>query len=240
MNRKVEYIGRDLEAMSFAINYHKWIFNEFKPFLGEHIVEVGAGTGAFSELLLENKPKSITLIEPSEMFNFLEQNVLRIDTKTPISLYQSIFTEVAKKIAEQKKVDSIVYVNVMEHIENDELELKTISDTLNKGGRCFIFVPALMPLYGEFDRKIGHFRRYTKKGLENKCKSAGFRILKSTYFDFAGIAPWFLKYRILKSDSLGSNAVTLYDKAFVPLIRKMEEIIKVPIGKNVLVIAEKI
>lgn len=239
MNKKVIYVGKDLEAMSFAVNYHKWILDEFRPFLGEKFVEVGAGTGSFSELLLEEKPAHLDIVEPSEMFDYLKQNVLQIETETEIKFHQAIFADVCDEIGDKNKPDSIIYVNVLEHIEDDSSELKMIYETLENGGRCFIFVPALQSLYGEFDRKIGHFRRYAKKEIETKCKSAGFKILKSKYFDAAGILPWWIKYKLLKSESLESGAVTLYDKIAVPVISKFETFLPVPIGKNVLLVAEK-
>ena len=239
MSEKVVYVGKDLEAMSFAVNYHNWILEEFRPFLGKNIVEVGAGTGSFSELLLADKPEVLNLVEPSEMFEYLEQNLSQFKTETKTNFYQAIFTEVCESIAEQKKPDSIIYVNVMEHVEDDAAELKAIYQTLEKGGRCFIFVPALMSLYGEFDRKIGHFRRYKKSELEEKCTAANFKIVKSKYFDFAGIVPWYVKYKLLKSDSLESGAVTAYDKFVVPLISRFESYFNFPVGKNILLIAEK-
>jgi SAM-dependent methyltransferase len=239
MTEKIAYVGKDLEAMSFAVNYHKWILDEFRPFLGKRVVEVGAGTGSFSELILQESIDSLSLVEPSEMFESLTTNVDQIKNNTRVDFYKSIFSEVAAEILDKQKPDSIIYVNVMEHIENDRLELDHIRRTLGKGGRCFIFVPALMSLYGEFDRKIGHFRRYTKPEVEEKCQSAGFKILKSKYFDLAGIVPWFVKYKMLKSDSLDSGAVTLYDKMAIPFVKGMEKFVNVPIGKNVLLIAEK-
>ncbi|MBK8809902.1 MAG: class I SAM-dependent methyltransferase [Acidobacteria bacterium] len=238
MSDQVVYVGKDLEAMSFAVNYHKWILDEFRPFLGKRLVEVGAGTGSFSELLLAEKPESIAIVEPSEMFVFLEQNVRQIETDAQIDLHRAIFAGVSQKIAEQKP-DSILYINVLEHIEDDRGELEMIGETLVPGGRCFIFVPALMSLYGEFDRKIGHFRRYSKAEIEEKCTAAGFRILVSKYFDFAGILPWWVKYKLLKSDSLESGAVTLYDKIAIPFVRAFEKFVRVPTGKNLLLVVER-
>lgn len=239
MSKKVVYVGKDLEAMSFAVNYHKWILDEFRPFFGKRFVEVGAGTGSFSELLLKEKPEKLDIIEPSEMFEFLEQNVSQIETATKINFHQAIFADVRREIAADSKPDTIIYVNVLEHIEDDKGELAMIYETLEKGGKCFIFVPALQSLYGEFDRKIGHFRRYTKSEVEEKCEAAGFRVLKSKYFDFAGILPWWIKYKLLKSDTLESGAVTLYDKVAIPFISRFETILPMPIGKNILLIAEK-
>jgi len=239
MSENVVYVGKDLEAMSFAVNYHKWILREFRPFLGENVVEVGAGSGDFSTLLLDEKPKTLNLVEPSSMFDRLQKNISPENPATEIAFHQAIFADVAHKIAGFQKPDSVIYVNVLEHIEDDRAELKLIYDTLKPGGHCLIFVPALMSLYGEFDRKIGHFRRYTKRDLEEKCRAAGFKIVRSNYFDFAGIFPWYIKYRLLKSDSLESGAVALYDRIAVPLVKTLETILPVPIGKNVLLIAQK-
>lgn len=225
--------------MDFAVNYHKWILDEFRPFLGKRVVEVGAGTGSFSELLLQENIDSLSLVEPSEMFGSLTAKVSQIKNQTKVDFYQSIFSEVASEIFDKQKPDSIIYVNVLEHIEDDASELEFIYKTLGKGGRCFIFVPALMSLYGEFDRKIGHFRRYTKREVKEKCQAAGFKVLKSKYFDFAGMLPWFVKYKLLKSDSLDSGAVAMYDKMAIPFVRQMEKFVNVPLGKNVLMVAEK-
>lgn len=233
------YVGKDLEAMSFAINYHKWILDELKPFIGQHVVEVGAGTGSFSELLLELKPQSLALVEPSEMFFSLEKNIANRTGETDLSLYHTVFTDAAGTIAAKQRPDTVIYVNVLEHIEDDEHELKAVFDTLADGGHCLIFVPALMSLYGEFDRKVGHFRRYSKKELEQKCRAAGFSIVRSFFFDIAGVLPWYVKYRMLNSDSLGSQAVTAYDNLVVPIMRRIEPVIGVPIGKNLLAVLRK-
>jgi SAM-dependent methyltransferase len=240
MSKKIVYVGKDLEAMSFAVNYHRWILDEFRPFLGKKAVEVGAGTGSFSELLLEENLETLTLVEPSEMFDHLQANVRQLETRTAVDFYQAIFAQVCGRIAEaEEHPDSIIYVNVLEHIEDDARELSMIYQTLEKGGRCFIFVPALQALYGEFDRRIGHFRRYAKKDIEAKCRAAGFRVVKSKYFDLSGILPWFVKYKLLRSDSLESGAVALYDRLAVPLVSRLEKRLPMPVGKNILLVAEK-
>jgi 2-polyprenyl-3-methyl-5-hydroxy-6-metoxy-1,4-benzoquinol methylase len=237
MSKKVVYVGKDLEAMTFAVNYHKWILEEFRPFLGKKLVEVGAGTGSFSEMLIEEKPKNLELVEPSEMFNFLEKNISQIKTSANVNYHNSIFAETAGRF--QEKPDTIIYVNVLEHIEDDRGELQKVYETLETGGHCLVFVPAFMSLYGAFDEKVGHFRRYTKNELEEKAKSAGFKIVKSKYFDFVGIFPWYVKYKLLRLDSLKSGAVTAYDRFAVPLTRKFERLVNFPFGKNILTILKK-
>jgi len=239
MNNKVEYVGKDLEAMDFAVNYHRWILEIIKPFLGEHLVEVGAGTGAFSELLLETKPKTLSLVEPSTMVEDLRNNLRRKDTTTEIQIFHDIFAAVAARLKSENAPDSIIYINVLEHIEDDSAELKTVWETLREKGRIFIFVPALPALFSEFDRRIGHFRRYRKTEIEEKCRAAQLRVVHSRYFDVTGIFPWLVKYRLMKSITMESTAVQLYDKFVVPVAKPLESFLPPPIGKNLLVIAEK-
>lgn len=239
MTEPITYIGKDLEAMSFTVNYQNWIIEQFQPFIGKHVVEVGAGTGSISALLLDEKPETLALVEPSEMFEQLEENISGIETATEVSFHNSLFLAAAAELTKGKRPDTIVYVNVLEHVEDDQKELEMIFDCLETGGHALIFVPALMALYGQFDRNIGHFRRYSKKELEDKCRSAGFEIVKSKYFDFAGIAPWFVKYRIFRSGSLSVGAVRIYDKLVIPVAKRLEALIPVPLGKNVVMVVRK-
>jgi len=225
--------------MSFAVNYHRWILDEFRPYLGNHFVEVGAGTGSFTELLLEQRPRTLSAIEPSGMYTFLVENIAKFQTDSKVKAYQAIFTQVASKIKETDTPDSIIYVNVLEHIEDDARELAAVYETLALKGRIFVFVPALPALYGNFDREVGHFRRYVKPELEKKCREAGFKILKSSYFDIAGIVPWWIKYQVLKASKLDQGSIRLYDKFAVPITRAIESAITPPIGKNILLIAAK-
>jgi phospholipid N-methyltransferase len=239
MKNKIEYIGKDLEAMDFAVNYHRWILEKMSPFLGKNLVEVGAGTGAFSELLLSTMPKTLSLVEPSEMFSSLQTNLQNETQSSKLMFFQDIFSNVADKIKTEQSPDSIIYINVLEHIEDDSAELQIINKTLCDKGRVLIFVPALPFLFSSFDRKIGHFRRYTKKDLEQKCRDAGFNLLLSRYFDVAGIFPWFLKYRLLNSTSMESSMVQLYDRLVVPTAKSLENFVPPPIGKNLLIVGEK-
>lgn len=226
--------------MSFAENYHRWILEIFRPYLGRRVVEVGAGTGAMSELLLEGEIDSLALVEPSaEMFQRLCERTARLNVSASVATYNEVFARVADEIKEAINPDSVVYVNVLEHIEDDEAELAIIQRILPPHGRAFVFVPALSWLYGRFDQQIGHFRRYTRKELEDKCRRAGFRIVKSGYFDALGILPWWIKYRFFRSDKMESDAVRLYDRWVVPVIKVGESAITPPIGKNVFLIAEK-
>ena len=240
MSESVGYVGKDLEAMSFAVNYHRWILSSFAPYLGTRVVEVGAGTGSFSELLWELRPQSLSLVEPSSMFAQLSENAKQFRGPVELKLYNDTFAAVAREIRNVQQPDSIVYVNVLEHIADDQNELRVMSETLGPGGRVFIFVPALSWLYGSLDREINHYRRYSRGDVEAKCRAVGLKVLASRYFDLFGVLPWWIKYRLLQSTTMGPGSVRLYDQAVVPVAKRLESIIKPPLGKNVLLVAEKL
>ena len=233
----VVYVGKDLEAMAFAANYHRWILAEYRPFLGKHIVEVGAGTGLFSGLLLGEKPTTLSLVEPSEMYAKLVNNIS--SESVAIKFYNNVFSDVCNDIVADQRPDTIIYINVLEHIEDDRKELRHIFESLAPGGHALIFVPALPILYGAFDKAVGHFRRYVKKELIEKSLEARFTIRVKKFFDFAGIFPWFVKYRIFGSADLESSVVKLYDTYAVPLVKLSEKLISPPLGKNLLFVLEK-
>lgn len=240
MTEKVDYDGRDLEAMSFAVNYHRWILSVFKPHLGRRVAEVGAGTGLFSELLLDEPLESLTLVEPSiQMHDILKRRISKLKPAGATDIYNALFSEVACRIRDTQHPDSIVYVNVLEHIRDDKAELKLAHDTLEIGGRVFVFVPALESLLGGFDKQIGHYRRYRLPQLAALCEGVGFKILESKYMDFFGIAPWWIKYRLLRSSTIEPRLVSIYDRYLVPMIKALESSVTPPIGKNIVLIAEK-
>lgn len=227
-----EYFGKDLEAMSFAENYHNWILDEFSPYLGENVAEVGAGTGNFSDFLLGTKVRKLAAFEPSKnMFDVLQKRFL---DHSVVDTINAFFEDQSFPNA----FDSVCYVNVLEHIEDDFNALSHAHKALHQNGHLLIFVPALPFLYSDLDKKVGHFRRYKKQQLENLVSSAGFTIKKSKYFDIAGIIPWYIAFVLLKQTTTEAN-VSLYDKLIVPVMRRVERVIIPMIGKNLILIAQK-
>lgn len=230
-----EYVGRDLEAMDFAINYHRWIRDEFAPYLGARVAEVGAGTGAFSELLLEHAGvEQLVAVEPSERMH--ATLVERVGSDPRVTVHRALFRGVSEEYAGE--LDTLVYVNVLEHVEDDRGELTLAFESLAPGGHICIFVPAVNWLYSRFDAELGHHRRYKKKELVEKATAAGFETRRARYFDSAGIVPWLVAFRFLRRE-LRAGQVRTYDKYVVPLMRRVEGVVAPPLGKNLLVVGRK-
>jgi len=228
-----QYFGRDLEAMSFAANYHRWVLDAFRPYLGRHAAEVGAGAGSFSALLLE-QVQHLTAFEPSaNMYALLRE---RFAGDGRVETVNATFGEACNRL--EGRLDSVVYVNVLEHVEQDGAELALVHRALRQGGHALLFVPALPFLFSDLDRAMGHVRRYRRDGLVTLVGQAGFTVRKAVYFDCAGIIPWYVAYVLLRRTMTGGQ-VSLYDRLVVPVMRRIESLVPPAWGKNLLVIAQK-
>jgi len=232
-----------LDAMSCASNYYQWIFDEFSPYIGNKIIEVGAGTGIFTNYLKSTNPELLYSIEPSPLlYSQLVKTEIEDIQKTGNN--QRFFTRnnfLQDNIEElANKINTIIYISVLEHIEDDVQELKIANKFLEPNGHILIFVPSLQWLYGSHDKMVGHYRRYYKEQLIEKVEISGFKIKKVKYFDFIGIIPWWICFCLLKMTKLNTKQSKSYDKYAVPVIKFFEKIVSPVIGKNLILIAEKV
>ena len=228
------YAGRDLEAMSFAENYHSWILAEFRPYLGAIVAEIGAGSGNVATMLLRQGVSHLIAVEPSaEMYPLLREH---FGSHPRVTTHQGFWSEIHSKYSEA--LDSLVYVNVLEHIRDDSQELTYAMQSLKPGGHLCLFVPALPWLYSRFDASVGHHRRYEKEALRDLLEGAAFDVVRLRYMDSLGILPWFFMMKLLERE-LSPWSVRLYDRWVVPALRSLESRVEVPIGKNLLAVARK-
>jgi SAM-dependent methyltransferase len=133
--------------------------------------------------------------------------------------------------------DSVVCLNVLEHIEDDLFALAQMHDSLATGGKLALLVPAHRFLYGEFDSAIGHFRRYERPELAGKLEKAGFIVLEMKFFSLAAALPWLINGRLLKRNYIPTGQANLANR-LVPLL-KLERIIGPPCGLSLIAIAQK-
>ena len=226
------YPGKELEAMASATHYRRWIVDAFAPYLGRHVAEVGAGIGSITRILLERPLDRLVAFEPStNMFPHLADAVKGHANARAIN---ALFG------GEQagQDYDSVAYINVLEHVEHEREELLAAYNALRTGGHLLVFVPALAWLYSNFDREVGHFRRYSRDGLERVVAHAGFQVVQARYFDVAGVLPWYL-YFTLMGRGMGKGSVSLYDRVVVPPMRVLEGWVAPPLGKNILLVARR-
>jgi len=135
-----------------------------------------------------------------------------------------------------ERLDTIVCLNVLEHIDDDRASLSALRALLRPGGRVVLLVPALRALYGTLDRALGHVRRYVPDELSGKLRTAGFGVIHVEYFNLAGVPGWWLAGRVLRRRLIPTGALRWYD-ALVPLFR-LERILPWRIGQSLIAIGE--
>lgn len=230
-------LGHDLEAMSAAERYNRDIVRTFSPYLGRNVVEVGAGIGNISLLLLEHGLARLHAIEPDD--GLYASLVDRLECHGRAASYHGFLsTAIERDGIGSAPVDSIVSVNVLEHVEDDVGELATMESILRPGGHLCLWVPAMPALYSRLDRALGHYRRYRRSDLAAKLASVGFRIVHVGYRDLVGMVVWFVSCRLLGLH-LTRARVRLYDHLVMPVTSFLGRWMRPPVGKNLVVVARK-
>ncbi|MBF0193192.1 MAG: methyltransferase domain-containing protein [Magnetococcales bacterium] len=236
MDKEKIYSGDEFAALLNSPNYYNWILDTFRPYLSGQVTEIGAGIGTFSELLLPNV-ETLCLVEPSANLNL--KLLERFSLNNRVTISQATLEDFIKK-PKPTLQDAIVLINVLEHIEEDAKAIMGLAKNLKVGGTLLLFVPALPFLFSKLDADFGHYRRYTLPNLVKIVEESGLNIMEKSYFDFLGVAPWWLINTMGKSTNLNPKMVGLYDTIGVPITRFMEGLISPPIGKNIIIAAKKI
>lgn len=228
------YSGTELDSLVEARNYYRAILKFFRPYVGARVAEVGAGIGTFSSYLLDlDAVRELTVLEPAEnLFPLLDRRFAG-DARV-----KCIKTYLQHDLA-LSDIDTVVSVNVLEHIEDDGEFLRTAEQILAPGGTILLFTPALPALYGSLDRQFGHHRRYSKTALTEGLRAAGFVLESLRYFDLPGLLGWFIATKVLNQESLRPADVRNYDRFVFSWAAKLEHWWGPPLGKNLLAIARK-
>jgi SAM-dependent methyltransferase len=237
MTQENTYPGTELDALRSAVNYYKWITDEIQPYLRGHGLEVGAGYGTVSRFLLGTALQSLSCIEPDERLVTQIRATLQSSTK-PVTIACATLEAFARVTTE--RFDSIVAINVLEHIADDQQALQQMHTLLAPNGVLCIYTPALPTLFGSLDVSFGHHRRYTRRRFEALIPPTGLQIEKLKFFNFIGILPWMIMGKLFRRRSLTHTQVSISDRFLIPLTRRLEKIVSPPIGQNLLLVARKV
>jgi ubiquinone/menaquinone biosynthesis C-methylase UbiE len=225
----MKYQGKELENFDLAKFWRKYIYFQIKLFLKNEILEVGAGIGSFTKNYKDSFSR-ITLIEPDK-YNF-KQLKKNLKSKNITILNTSI-----KKI--KKKFNCILYMNVLEHIKDHEKEINFAISKLYRNGFLIILVPAHQKLFTEFDKAVGHYRRYSMNFFKKKFKNSVLE--KLIFLDFFGYFLYFFNNLFLKKEVYPSKfKILIWDKIFTPITIVIDFLIRYKFGKNILCIYKKI
>jgi SAM-dependent methyltransferase len=223
-----------LRQLAKLDRYNYWVYESISHALGRRVLEVGSGTGNITQFLCAGgREVTATDIVPS----------YRNELERLFSAYPNVRVEKFDLTAEAPGAyvadpfDSVVCLNVLEHIEDDLFALAQMRDSLAPGGKLALLVPAHRFLYGAFDRAVGHFRRYERRELADKLEKAGFVVREMKFFSLAAALPWLINGRLLKHDYIPTGQANLAN-LLVPLF-KLERLIGPPCGLSLIAIAQK-
>jgi len=221
-------------------NYNLWQFEQFKAHIGDKVLEIGCGLGNLTKYI-KNDIRFLLSVDIKKEAVELTRSRLPENKNFHIELL-NVFTDGLKKYS-KIPFDTIIFSNVLEHIEDDKGALNKCYKILRKsGGKLLLLVPAHKFLYGTLDKEAGHYRRYNKKEINKLAVLTGFKILKIYYFNIIGALGWYINYCLLKkvntNNTQSSSQISLYDKFLVKPDRWIENMINPPFGISVIAIME--
>jgi SAM-dependent methyltransferase len=228
-----KYIGNELAIFEHARNWKSYYGSFIKPLLGKRVAEIGAGLGGTTTALCNGTQHEWLCVEPDP------ELVKEIDRKRQSGEIPAVcrsFTGYSGEL--NGGFDSILYIDVIEHIEDDAQELRTAARLLRQGGHLFVIVPAHQSLYTAFDKLIGHYRRYSRDSLK-AVVPADFHIEQLRYLDSVGYFASLVNKMFLKQSMPTLKQVTFWDRVMVPVSKVTDRLLGFNFGKSVLLVARK-
>lgn len=226
-----KYPGNELDLFAEAKNWKRYWSSLVDPYLKGRVLEVGAGTGNNVSLLKHSSARVTewTALEPDGA----------LSARIPSLPKLKVITGDLSVIPGGERFQTILYLDVLEHIEDDASEVLRAANLLEPGGHLVVLAPAHQWLFSEFDRSIGHFRRYNRKSLKAVFPKDQFRQISLDYLDGAGILAS-LANRLLTKKSLPTiQDIRIWDRFLVPVSRMLDPLTAHRMGKSILGVWEK-
>lgn len=227
-----QYGQSTLETMANARRYNDWLYGLISPWIKGVVGDVGAGIGNFLQMYKKDN-FSVTAIDYNDSYlkkirdSHPEVKTFLFDLQsksTPAGLLSSF--------------DSVVSLNVLEHVPDISKALENIKSMLKPQGNAIILVPAFNFAYSSLDKNLGHIKRYTKKDLRYLINRAGLKEITSFYTNPIGLVGWFVFGKILKFPTIPKKSVSIFDWIFSPVLF-IEKVIHPPFGLSLILVAQK-
>ena len=222
-----------LEVLTEAKNYNRWIAENFYSSIQAPLLEFGSGIGNMSELISSYTPLCLTDTDARMLAHlknkFFHSNDVSVD-----------FLDITQPPPEHlvESFQTVIGINVLEHVEDDQKALFHLGNVLKPSGRLLLLVPAKKWAYTDLDKQLGHFRRYEKKELAEKLVKASFQIEKLYFFNLVGLMSWIMRDKLQRSGGLRPYQISSFD-TIVPILKRVELKISMPVGISLIAIAQK-
>ena len=230
----IGHVGQHtLARMSELGAYNRTMYELFERFLGRRVLEIGAGAGNLSRFLLDRDSVILTDFE-TEYLHLLRR---RFGTYENVQIRQLDLNSFTAADLAGDAIDTVVCLNVLEHIEDDRRVLKELFRAIEPGGVVVVLVPAHPELYSDLDKNLGHYRRYTEALLVERFREAGFVVETSRYFNWVGAIGWYVYGRVMKRPHITKAATRGYRLA--SSLRSLEEPAGFGFGLSTIVVGRR-
>lgn len=223
-----EYVGNELDIFSSARNWKSYWASFLNPYIAGDVLEVGAGLGANTVQINNPKVRSIRCLEPDKALAARLSSV--VHGKQGVTVSVGTISSLSGQL-----FDSIVYIDVLEHIKDDKAELTKAIGLLKPSGRLIVLAPAHQALYSPFDKAIGHYRRYDRRSLQS-CSPPSSRLEKMGYLDCAGLVLSSANKLILKQSLPGLPQILFWDRYVIPLSKLLDPLFGHRLGKSIVAV----
>jgi glycosyltransferase involved in cell wall biosynthesis len=216
--------------------YNRWLHDRFAHYLGARILEVGSGVGNQTRYFVDERERVVASdIEP----HYLRELTGQFDERSNVRIasYHFPLNDQDRAELQAERLDTIVCLNVLEHIEDDRATVRDFADVLQSGGHLVVLVPALKRLYGTLDKNLHHYRRYSPDELRTVVEAAGFRVDTLRFVNRPAVLGWWFSSRILKRRVMPKGQLRAF-RWLMPLLR-MEENSPPSFGLSLLVLAHR-
>ncbi len=222
------YVGNELELFGKAINWKRYWASKVRPFVRGSVLDVGAGLGATFDYLADSA-EHWTCLEPDAALCAELEKRLEAHPRPPRVLCGTLET-----LSTGERFDTIVYIDVLEHIEHDREQLEAATRNLTPGGSLIVLSPALPMLFSPFDKSVGHFRRYTRATLQ-QVTPRGLSVKSWFFLDGVGVLAS-LFARLTKRNLPTQAQIATWDKAIVPVSRVTDALTSTWFGRTIVMI----
>jgi len=230
-------LTRYLTRREVNVRYLKWQLEQFEPYLGKRVLEIGCGIGGIIDQL---GPRDLICgldVDPEVLAYASARFADRSDCRFQL-LDLTAGSDVEIEELRRLRFDTVVCINALEHIADDRAALQQIHALLEPGGIVALLVPAHPALFGNYDRLDGHVRRYSARHLRPVVEAAGFEVLRLRHFNAIGAIGWWIQYRLLNRRQHGPGHFRAMTR-LLPLCRVVELIVPPPFGLSLTAVLRK-
>jgi hypothetical protein len=229
MTTSIAYVGSELDLFAAATTWKSYFRSHLEPYLGRDVLEVGAGLGGTTRLLCRGHDQRWICLEPDAALAARLADTIR-NNQLPATCEVEIGT--LEQLDGQAKFDTLLYIDVLEHIADDRGELLRAAQHLRPGGHVLVLSPAHSWLYTPFDKAIGHCRRYTKRTLAALTPES-LELVRLVYLDSVGLLASLGNRLVLKSSMPTAKQIAFWDNLLVRVSRLVDPLLAYSVGKSV-------